>query len=198
MREQAPSLYWSRTRASRKSRRKQTLRTQPLALLFCLLLSSVLLLMNTEHVSAQTPITTAKTDIVAAFQSIQTAQRQGASNTDLVPLITQLNTALQYEENATILEQQDPNTCPGCHSAADADAIQSINLSTNVSLQAQRLGDEAQSASLRRSALAYGLALTAATVAALGVVGAPRLIRFIQKNRLRRARIVYGEDNPAR
>src|SRR5881396_202176 len=106
--------------------------------------------MKTEHASAQTdPITTAKTDIVAAFQSIQTAQRQGASNTDILPLITQLNTALQYEENATILEQQDPNKCPGCHSAADADAFQSINLSTNVSLQAQRLGDEAQSACLR-------------------------------------------------
>lgn len=174
------------------------MRTQPLALLFCLLLSSVLLLMNTEHVSAQTPITTAKTDIVAAFQSIQTAQRQGASNTDLVPLITQLNTALQYEENATILEQQDPNTCPGCHSAADADAIQSINLSTNVSLQAQRLGDEAQSASLRRSALAYGIALGTATLAAFGVVEAPRLRRFIKKRQLRRARFEHGEENPAR
>jgi len=169
------------------------LRTRPLALLFCILLSSILLLMNTEHASAGTdPITTARTDLVAAFQSIQTAQRQGASNTDLLPLIIQLNTALQYEENATALQQQDP-TDP----TATAYALQSINLSTNVSLQAQRLGDEAQSASLRRS-VAYGLALTAATVAALGVVGAPRLIRFIQKNRLRRARIVYGEDNPAR
>ena len=170
------------------------MRTRPLALLFCILLSSILLLMNTEHASAGTdPITTARTDLVAAFQSIQTAQRQGAPNTDLLPLIIQLNTALQYEENATALQQQDP-TDP----TATAYALQSINLSTNVSLQAQRLGDEAQSASLRRSVIAYGLALTAATVAALGVVGAPRLIRFIQKNRLRRARIVYGEDNPAR
>ena len=170
------------------------MRTRPLALLFCILLSSILLLMNTEHASAGTdPITTARTDLVAAFQSIQTAQRQGASNTDLLPLIIQLNTALQYEENATALQQQDP-TDP----TATAYALQSINLSTNVSLQAQRLGDEAQSASLRRSVIAYGLALTAATVAALGVVGAPRLIRFIQKNRLRRARIVYGGENPAR
>src|SRR5213592_2599580 len=193
MREQSPSLYWSRTRASRKSRRKQTLRTQPLALLFCLLLSSVLLLMNTEHVSAQTPITTAKADLVAAFQSIQTAQRQGASNTDILPLIAQLNTALQYEENATVLGQRDP-TDP----LVSANALQSISLSTNVSLQAQRLGDEAQSASLRRSVIAYGLALCAATIGALGVVGAPRLIRLIRKSRLRRARIVYGGENPAR
>ncbi|TMI53465.1 hypothetical protein E6H15_07575, partial [Candidatus Bathyarchaeota archaeon] len=64
------------------------MRTRPLALLFCILLSSILLLMNTEHASAGTdPITTARTDLVAAFQSIQTAQRQGASNTDLLPLI---------------------------------------------------------------------------------------------------------------
>ena len=175
------------------------MRTRSLALLFCILLSSIILLMKTEQASAQTdPITTAKTDLVAAFQSIQTAQRQGASNADLLPLIIQLNTALQYEENATILGQQDPTKCPSCPSAADAAAFLSISLSTNVSLQAQRLGDEAQSASLRRSVIAYGLALCAATIAALSVVGAPRLIRFIRKNRLRRARIVYGEENPAR
>ena len=147
--------------------------------------------MNTEHVSAQTPITTAKADLVAAFQSIQTAQGQGASNTDILPLIAQLNTALQYEENATILEQRDPT-------AADANAFQSIDLSTNVSLQAQRLGDEAQSASLRRSALAYGIALGTATLAAFGVVEAPRLRRFIKKRQLRRARFEHGEENPAR
>src|SRR5207249_9208693 len=107
MREQSPSLYWSRTRASRKSRRKQTLRTQPLALLFCLLLSSVLLLMNTEHVSAQTPITTAKADLVAAFQSIQTAQGQGASNTDILPLIAQLNTARSEEHTSELQSRFD-------------------------------------------------------------------------------------------
>src|SRR2546430_14344550 len=180
MPEQAPSLYWSRTRASRKSDGKQALRIRSLVLLVYILLSSMLLLMNTDRASAQTDaITTAKNDLITAFQSIRTAQRQGASNTDLLPLIIQLNTALQYEENATALQQQDP-TDP----TATAYALQSINLSTNVSLQAQRLGDEAQSASLRRSVIAYGLALTAATVAALGVVGAPRLIRFIQKNRL--------------
>src|SRR5213593_3484844 len=155
--------------------------------------------MKTEHASAQIdPITTAKTDLVAAFQSIQTAQLQGASNADLLPLIIQLNTALQYEENATILGQQDPTKCPSCPSAADAAAFLSINLSTNVSLQAQRLGDEAQSASLRRSALAYGIALGTATLAAFGVVEAPRLRRFIKKRRLRRARFEYGEENPAR
>ena len=147
--------------------------------------------MNTDNASAQTDaITTAKTDLVAAFQSIQTAQRQGASNTDLLPLINQLNLALQYEENATTLEQQDPT-------AAAADAFQSINLSTNVSLQAQRLGDEAQNASTRRSAFAYGIALGVATLAALIVVEAPRARHFIKKRQFRKARIGYGEEKPA-
>src|SRR5438034_10943467 len=140
--------------------------------------------MKTEHASAQTdPITTAKTDLVAAFQSIQTAQRQGASNADLLPLIIQLNTALQYEETATILGQQDPTKCPSCPSAADAAAFLSISLSTNVSLQAQRLGYEAQSASFRSSVIAYGLALCYANCAAHGVVWAPSLIRCHSKHR---------------
>lgn len=168
------------------------MRIRSLVLLVYILLSSMLLLMNTDRASAQTDaITTAKNDLITAFQSIRTAQRQGASNTDLLPLINQLNTALQYEENATTLEQQDPT-------AADANAFQSINLSTNVSLQAQRLGDAAQTSSIRRIAFAYSIALGAATLAALAVVEAPRARRLIKKRQLRRARILPGEEEHAK
>src|SRR6266571_2423597 len=168
MREQAPSLYWSRTPASQKTSRKQALRIHSLALLLCVLLSSTLLLMNTDRVSAQSDhVTTARADLVGAFQSIQTAQRQGVSNSDILHLINQLNLALQYEQNATLLE-------------------------------AQKLGNEAQSSSIRRSAFAYGLALLTAVFAAIAVVEAPRARRFLAKRRLRRARIEYGEGKHAK
>jgi len=148
--------------------------------------------MNTDRASAQSDhITTARTDIVAAFQSIQTAQRQGVSNTDILDLINQLNLALQYEQNATLLEAQN-------QTAADDNAIQSISISKNVSLEAQRLGNEAQSSSIRRSVYAYGLALLTAVFAALAVVEAPRARRLLAKRRLRRARIVYGEEKHAK
>ncbi len=193
MREQAPSLYWSRTGASQKSIRKQALRIHSIALLVCSLLSSMLLLMNTDRASGQPDhITTARTNIVAAFQSIQTAQRQGVSNTDILPLINQLNLALQYEQNATMLEGQNRTA------AADDNAIQSISLSNNVSLEAQRLGNEAQSSSIRRSILVYALALLTAVFAAIAVIEAPTARSFLAKRRLRRAPIVFGEEKNAK
>src|SRR2546422_4955192 len=193
MRGRAPSLYWSRARASQKSIRKQALRIHSVALLLCFLLSSMLLSINTERASAQPDhITTARTDIVAAFQSIQTAQRQGVSNSDILHLINQLNLALQYEQNATLLEAQNRTA------AADDEAIQSISLSNSVSLEAQRLGSEAQSSSTRRSALVYGLALLTAVFAAIAVVEAPRARRLLAKRQLRKARIVHGEEKDAK
>src|SRR2546422_7957521 len=138
MREQAPSLYWSRTRASQKSSRKQALRIHSLALLLCLLLSSMLLSMNADRASAsQDHITTARTDIIAAFQSIPTAQRQGVSNSDILQLINQLNLALQYEQNATLLQAQNRT------GLADDEARQAISLSNSVSLEALRGAAEA-------------------------------------------------------
>ena len=169
------------------------MRIHSLALLLCVLLSSTLLLMNTDRVSAQSDhVTTARADLVGAFQSIQTAQRQGVSNSDILHLINQLNLALQYEQNATLLEAQNQTA------AADDDAIQSISLSNRVSLEAQQLGNEAQSSSIRRSAFAYGLALLTAVFAAIAVVEAPRARRFLAKRRLRRARIEYGEGKHAK
>src|SRR5947209_20608782 len=121
MREQAPSLYWSRTPASQKSSRKQALRIHSLALLLCVLLSSTLLLMNTDRVSAQSDhVTTARADLVAAFQSTPTAQRQGVSNSDILHMINQLDLALQHEPNATFLEAQ--TSTPSAH----GQSIQSI------------------------------------------------------------------------
>ena len=149
--------------------------------------------MNNDHASAQTLlITRARTDIVNAFQALQTAEHQGASNSDLIPLINQLNLALQFEVNATAREAG--NDTQG----AASDALQSINLSTSVSLQAQKLGDAAQTASLGHTATAYSIAILIAVVAALLLVESPRIIRKLRNRQLRRIRIDYGGEKSAK
>jgi len=164
------------------------LRTVFITTLVFLILSSLFISSSTEQAHAQTGlIATAKSDIVAAFQAIQTAQRQGASNADLLPLIAQLNLALRYEENATMIEIQNPT-------AANEYANQAIDLSTHVQLRAQQLSSEAQSRSILWSAFAYSVSLLVAMAAAVAVIEAPQARRFFQKRRLRRSRVVYGGE----
>jgi hypothetical protein len=148
--------------------------------------------MNTDRVAAQPSlIPVAKTDIATAFQSIRSAEQEGASNTDLLPLINQLNQALQLEENATLLQQLNDTT------DADSRALQSINLSTNVSTEAQQLGSQAQNTGQRRVVYAYGIAVAIALILAICVVDAPTVGRFIQSRRNARARITYGKRDNA-
>src|SRR6266704_5033087 len=117
------------------------------AALACLLIASALLSSFTHPASGQsTQILVAKQDLIQAFQSIQTAEQQGASNTDLLPLSIQLNTALQYEETAEILSEQG-NANASALALAYSYASQSINLSTQVALAAEALGNEAQNSS---------------------------------------------------
>ena len=145
--------------------------------------------MNANYGHAQTSeSTTAKTDIVAAFNSIQKAQQQGASNSDLLPLINQLNLAIQDEDNATILETQNPTQ-------ANEYAQESISLSTAVSTRAQQLGNAAQGQSTQRQALAYLLTIVIAVTAAVLIVESPRAKEYLAKRRLRKGHIVYGGGN---
>lgn len=148
--------------------------------------------MNTHQASAQASlITAAKTDIVNAFQAIQIAEQKGSSNSDIAPLISQLNLALQFEVNASILALN--NTA-----ASNNDALQSINIATAVSFQATQLGDAAQTASGGRTILAYVVAVLVAVVFSVVVVESPRLRRKIQNRRLRNARIEYGGEKSAK
>ena len=142
--------------------------------------------MNTAGVHGQTSqISTARSDIVKAFQAIQTAEEQGASRADLQPLIVHLNQALQLEENATLEQGSDPNQ-------ASYDALQSINIANNVYSQAQDIGNAAQTSTRSQTILAYATALAAAALSALALMQAHRVARFFRSRRLRRATIRLG------
>jgi hypothetical protein len=139
-----------------------------------------------------TQILVAKQDLIQAFQSIQTAGQQGASNTDLLPLSIQLNTALQDEESAEILSQQ------GNASAAETYAVKSINLSTQVTVRAEALGNQAKNSSSYRTVLAYSIAVALALLSTVSVLEANRIMRIARRRRLLKAGIDYRKREDAR
>ncbi|HEX9240135.1 MAG TPA: hypothetical protein VF910_05720 [Candidatus Bathyarchaeia archaeon] len=162
------------------------LRLHSPALLACLLICSTFLSIITHPALGQsTQILVAKQDLLQAFQSIQKAEQQGASNTDLLPLSIQLNTALKYEESAEILSEQ------GNASGAYSYAVQSINLSTQVAVAAEALGNEAQNSSSYRTILAYTIAIVAAVFSTIVVLEANRIWRIVGRRRLLKAKINY-------
>ena len=173
----------------------RTLPPRSLTLLFCLLVSSIFLVNPPHETWAQSSeLATARQDLVQAFQSIQIAGQQGASNTDLLPLTVQLNTALQYEEAADVYSRQG-NAAGSALSLQYA--LQSIDISTQVSLQAQRLGNTAQTTSLYRTTLSYILAAVLALLSAVTILEASRIRGVLRRRRLLKARIDYGGKNHA-
>ncbi len=170
----------------------RTLRPRSLTLLFCLLVSSIFLVNPPHQTWAQSSeLETARQDLVQAFQSIQTAEQQGASNTDILPLTAQLNAALQYEEAADMYSRQ------GNATLSVQNAVQSIKISTQVSFQAQRLGNTAQTTSLYRTTLSYILAAVLALLSAVTILEASRIRGLVRRRRLLKARIDYGGKNHA-
>jgi hypothetical protein len=147
-----------------------------------------------HYTSAQSSdVNTAKQDLSQALQSIQTAEQKGASNSDLLPLTAQLNTALQYEESADMFAQQ------GNATLSQQYAIQSINISTQVSYQAQSLGNTAQTNALYRTTLFYILAVILALLTTIAVLETDRIRRSLKRRKLMKALIDYGggkEDAP--
>ena len=114
--------------------------------------------------------------IVEAFSTLQTADSHGAPHESIVTLSNQLNTALAYYNNATILAAQN-NTA-----AADNYAL-SITISTSVTSEAKTLDDVARNQQLARQELAYGAAFVLAVVSAALVVEIDRIQRLFRKKR---------------
>ena len=170
----------------------RTLRSRSLILTACLLVSSIFLITPPHAVVGQSSeVATAKQDLVQALQAIQTAEQQGASNSDLLPLTAQLNAALQYMETADTFARQ------GNATLAQQYAILSINISTQVSYQAQSLGNTAQTATLYRTTLSYILAVLLALLSAVLVLESDRIRRLLRRRRLLKARIDYGGNEHA-
>ena len=166
------------------------------AALACLLIASALLSSFTHPASGQsTQILVAKQDLIQAFQSIQTAEQQGASNTDLLPLSIQLNTALQYEETAEILSEQGN---ANASALAYSYALQSINLSTQVTVRAEALGSQAKNSSSYRTVLAYSIAVALALLTTVVLLEANRITRIARQRRLLKAEIDYRKREDAR
>jgi hypothetical protein len=130
--------------------------------------------------SSQTDQTTqVKNSLLAAFEAVKTAEQKGASNQSLAPLINELNEALAYE----MIAEQGNSTA----------ALQSISLSNDVSIRAEALGDQAQSAAQDRTILAYVIAIALAFGSSVVILEAGRVRRFLGKRRLLKSRIELGE-----
>lgn len=71
-------------------------------------------------------------------------------------------------------------------------AIQSINISSQVALQAQGLGNAAQTTALYRTTLSYVLAVVLALLVAFVTLAADRIRRVLRRRRLLKATIDYG------
>jgi hypothetical protein len=168
------------------------LRPQTLTLLACLLVSSTFLIITPHFALAQSnEVATARQDLVQGLQAIQTAEQQGASNSDLLPLTAQLNTALEYEESADTFARQ------GNLTLSQQYAIQSINISTQVTYQAQSLGNSSQTRALYRTTLSYVLAVLLALPSAIVILETDRIRRLLRRRRLLKARINYGGNEHA-
>jgi hypothetical protein len=106
----------------------------------------------------------AKADLVRAFESVQQAEVQGATNSSLQGPVGQLNLALGYEQVAASLLQQ------GNITGSNAYATQSITLSNQVYSETQSLGSAAKTNAQYRAMLSYGVALALALVLSLGLI----------------------------
>jgi len=79
----------------------------------------------------------------------------------------------------------------GNASGAYSYAVQSINLSTQVAVAAEALGNEAQNASSYRTILAYIIAIVAAVFSTIAVLESNRIWRIVGRRRLLKEKIDY-------
>src|SRR4029077_4729633 len=159
------------------------LRLPFLAILFCLLLSSIFMPAGPIMVSGQSAptdqITQVKNSLLTAFKAVQTPEQKGGSNQSLAPLINELNQALSYE----MIAEQGNSTA----------ALQSISLSNDVSMKAEALERQAETASQDHAILAYLIAIALAFCSAIVILEAGRVGRFFGKRRLLKSKIELGE-----
>ena len=147
-----------------------------LVLVFCLSVGS-------ENALGQsTQIDDTQSKLVEAFALVRQADLEGASPGQTSLLANNLNLALGYEDNATLLFSKDIN-------ASNFYASKSVSLSNATSAQALSLTSAARTQTFLNQVAAYSIAVAAAIGSALFVLELDRLDNLVRRMRLRRTRL---------
>ncbi|HZD12863.1 MAG TPA: hypothetical protein VE177_05020 [Candidatus Binatus sp.] len=154
-----------------------------LLLLTIPLVASINIPRTSYALTTQDSSKTAWTDIVAAFQTLQTADTDGAPHDKIVALSNELNTALAYWLNATIYGVRNDTITENYYSGL------SIRVASDVTNQASRLDMTAKSEQIIAQEVYYGTGFPAAIVSSLLIVEKDRIRQFLHLGRRRMASI---------
>ena len=146
------------------------------ALIFCLSVG------NENAIGQSTQIDDARSKLVQAFVLVRQADFEGASPWQISLLANNLNLALGYEDNATLLFSKDVN-------ASNFYANKSVSLSNATSAQALSLTSAARTQTFLSQVAAYSIAVAAGFGSALFVLELDRLENLVRRMRLRRTRL---------
>ena len=116
---------------------------------------------------------------------VRQADLEGASPGQISLLANNLNLALGYEDNATLLFSKDIN-------ASNFYASKSVSLSNATSAQALSLTSAARTQTFLSQVAAYSIAVAAGFGSALFVLELDRLDNLVRRMRLRRTRLNRG------
>ncbi len=147
-----------------------------LVLVFCLSVG------NENALGQSNQIDDTQSRLVQAFVMVQQADLEGASPAQISLLANNLNLALGYEDNATLLFSKDIN-------ASNFYASKSASLSNATSAQALSLTSAARTQTFLSQVAAYSIAVAAGFGSALFVLELDRLENLVRRMRLRRTRL---------
>ena len=147
-----------------------------LVLVFCLSVG------NENALGQSNQIDDTQSRLVQAFVMVQQADLEGASPAQISLLANNLNLALGYEDNATLLFSKDIN-------ASNFYASKSVSLSNVTLAQALSLTGAARTQTFLNQVAAYSIAVAAAFGSALFVLELDRLDNLVRRMRLRRTRL---------
>ena len=147
-----------------------------LVLIFCLLVGSE------NAIGQSTQIDDAQSKLVQAFVLVQQADLEGASQGQISLLANNLNLALGYEDNATLLFSKDIN-------ASNFYANKSVSLSNATSAQALSLTSAARTQTFLNRVAAYSIAVAVGFGSALFVLEVHRVENLVRRMRSRRTRL---------
>jgi hypothetical protein len=161
------------------------------ALLGILLLLSSSFSIGKEEASGQSvQVDDARSSLVQAFMLVQQADLQGASPSQISQLANNLNLALYYEENATLLFAKNMT-------ASNLYASKSVNLSNSTSFQALSISSAARTQVFFGQVVAYSIAIAAGFSSALLLVEFHRLHDYVRRLRSRQMQLDSGVDQYA-